>query len=79
MEPSPTTREPRSGELFARASAVTWAWTTYSTSNEDEFFACCYADFLRARYERASAPEPDREGWWDEVVRFFRDLERAGA
>jgi len=62
-------------DLFQAARQVEWVWSEYQRSNEDEFFACSFQDYLREKYQRRGRLPEDSEGWWRRVRAYFQGLE----
>jgi hypothetical protein len=61
-------------QLYERACEVGYANTDYALSNEDQFFAASYSDWLRVRHERRDAPIPDDAGIHNDLIAYFDAL-----
>ncbi len=57
--------------LYERTAGVGWVGDDYQMSNEHEFFAVAYTDFLRQRYGCATYKEIDDEGVLAAIFAFF--------
>ncbi|MFO0694180.1 MAG: hypothetical protein U0230_11530 [Polyangiales bacterium] len=60
--------------LHRHASELQYVAIAYQLSDEHEFFACAYQDYLRLRYGRPLAREADPDGVFAATVALFDDL-----
>jgi tetratricopeptide (TPR) repeat protein len=61
-------------DLYERAARYPHVAGSYQMSNEHEFFAVAYQDYLRERYAMPSYRERDGEGVWAACVAYFDRL-----